>query len=508
MLLALAPAAEATNVRDTLVVGIQSTKTSVIRPLDPLERDILSVYNLVYESLVVIDDNYLPQPGLAESWEESGGGRTWTFHIRSGVTFSDGSPLTARDVVATAEYILARATDESSASPGYYSNLRFFCSKITASDESTVVVRAPAGRSYYGVLYAMTFPVLPAALVDTDNPPGTGPYVITSFTPSTYISLDANMSWWKSLPQVRSISFMLHDTQKAVIESYEYARVNTIFTRSIAAAQYKSGMNSLSLDYRTNQLEVLLLNQSYAKLKSEAVRKAIRYAVNVDYIAQNVYMGMVDRTDTPMIPGSWMYNDTLGSYFVNDVQAARQLLADDGWSDTNEDGVLDKFTEEGETLDLNLRLYVYEEPDNDVRIETANVIKQQLAEIGMNVEIITTTYLDIQEKLSAGSFHLALCSFAMDVCPDPGFLLMSGNTGNYGRYRSTAMTDLCKELRACVNQQDYRAKLMDIQRRFAEDCPFICMFYRSGAVLTRMMYTTARDVREGELLRGIETFRP
>ena len=143
-----------------------------------------------------------------------------------------------------------------------------------------------------------------------------------------------------------------------------------------------------------------------------------------------------------------------------------------------------------------------------MRIETANVIKQQLAEIGMNVEIITTTYLDIQEKLSAGSFHLALCSFAMDVCPDPGFLLMSGNTGNYGRYRSTAMTDLCKELRACVNQQDYRAKLMDIQRRFAEDCPFICMFYRSGAVLTRMMYTTARDVREGELLRGIETFRP
>ena len=237
---AMAEVAEATNVRDTLVVGIQSTKTPVLRPLDPLERDILSVYSLVYESMVVIDDNYLPQPGLAESWEESGGGRTWTFHIRSGVTFSDGTPLTARDIVATAEYILARATDESSASPGYYSNLRYFCSKITASDDYTVVVRTPTGRSYFGVLYAMTFPVLPAALVDSDNPPGSGPYIVTAFSPGDYISLDANESWWKNLPQVRSISFVCHDTQKAVIESYEYARVNTIFTRSIAAAQYST----------------------------------------------------------------------------------------------------------------------------------------------------------------------------------------------------------------------------------------------------------------------------
>ena len=151
--------------------------------------------------------------------------------------------------------------------------------------------------------------------------------------------------------------------------------------------------------------------------------------------------------------------------------------------------------------------YVYER-DGALMVNASLDGGASLPEGVYDVEIVTETYNGALTKLGAGSFHLALCSFAMDVCPDPGFLLMSGNTGNYGRYRSTAMTDLCKELRACVNQQDYRAKLMDIQRRFAEDCPFICMFYRSGAVLTRMMYTTARDVREGELLRGIETFRP
>ena len=66
----------ATNVEDSLVVGIESHKTVLIDPLNPLERDIMSVYDLVYESMVVVDDDYIPQPGLAESWEVTGGGKT------------------------------------------------------------------------------------------------------------------------------------------------------------------------------------------------------------------------------------------------------------------------------------------------------------------------------------------------------------------------------------------------------------------------------------------------
>ena len=77
-------AAEATNVDDSLIVGIQSTKTPLLRPLDPKERDIMSIYDLVYDGLVTIDDDYLPQPALAESWTESGGGKTWTFRLREG----------------------------------------------------------------------------------------------------------------------------------------------------------------------------------------------------------------------------------------------------------------------------------------------------------------------------------------------------------------------------------------------------------------------------------------
>ena len=505
--LALTPlCSEASNVTDSLVVAIQLNKTPLVRPLEPNERDILSIYDMVYESLVTIDDNYLPQPLLCTSWEQSANGRTWTFHLREDVSFSDGTPMTAHDVVATAQAILARANDTSTVNRGFYGNLRYFVSSISASGDYTVVVRAE--RAYYGLLYAMTFPVLPADRVSADNPPGTGPYVIDTFRPTEFINLQVNPLWWKNQPQVKTISFQVCTTPKEVIENYDYARVDAAFTRSIAASQYRSGVNAFAMDYRTRQLDVLLMNESAERLKSLNVRRAIRYAIDVDRIARNIYMGMVERTDTPVIPGTWMYNEELSGYFVKNVDEAKRLLEADGWGDSNEDGVLDRLNDEGKLVSLNMNLYVYEEPEDNVRIETANFIKEQLAEVGINVSITTMTFTGIQEKLNAGAFNLALVSFSMDVVPDYGFMLMSGNTGNFGRYHSQTMTTLCKDLRTCTTMLEYQQKLHEIQRVFAEDCPFICLFYREGVVLTRLMYTTVRDVREYELLRGIQSFRP
>ena len=152
---------------------------------------------------------------------------------------------------------------------------------------------------------------------------------------------------------------------------------------------------------------------------------------------------------------------------------------------------------------------MYEEPDNDVRVEAANIISSQLAEAGISSSVDSSMSMaNLQEKLSAGSFDLALISMAMDPCPDPGFMLMRGNTGNYNRYRSDKMTDLCEKLRTETTREGYRSRLMEIQSLFYEDCPFICLYYRMGNVVTRYMYTTARDVREYELLRGIESFHP
>ena len=141
-LLSACTGALAENVGDSLVVGMVSTRTTEIRPLTPQEAGMVSLYNVVYESLVSVDDNGIPQPYLAETWEESNSGETWTFTLRDNLRFSDGTPLTADDVVASAQYLLTLAKDEEAEDNGFYQTMRYTISSISKADERTVIVKA------------------------------------------------------------------------------------------------------------------------------------------------------------------------------------------------------------------------------------------------------------------------------------------------------------------------------------------------------------------------------
>jgi ABC-type transport system substrate-binding protein len=80
---------------------------------------------------------------------------------------------------------------------------------------------------------------------------------------------------------------------------------------------------------------------------------------------------------------------------------------------------------------------------------------------------------------------------------------MTNNTANYARYSSERMDGLFTALRKSMSREEYQQNLHGIQALFAEDCPFMSLYYRKGAVLTRKMFTNVRDLREPEVLRGI-----
>ncbi|HPY94233.1 MAG TPA: peptide ABC transporter substrate-binding protein [Clostridia bacterium] len=498
--LLLSPAGALASDSQSLIIGIVSATTTRLNPLTPVEREFMSLTALVYEPLVGFDDEYLPKGVLAERWDTSGDGGTWTFTLREGLVFHDGSPLTSADVVATVTEILRLANDEAAANKGAYSTLKYFVNKITATDERTVVITTP--RKNFGFLYAMNFPILPQAQVQADNPIGSGPYTVEQFMPADYIWLSVNSLWWGGKPAITEISALFHATNRELISSYEYNRVDAILTRSMTAAQYRSGVSSLNLSFRTRQLETLMLNRRSYELEDVRVRKAIRAALNLDAIAQNAYMGMAQRTDTPLPSGTWMYRAD-EAVFRQNLDLARQLLDEAGWTDTNDDGVRD-MVREGKSVKLSLRFYVYEEQDNSVRANVAAQIVSQLAAVGVEARLTVMSFKEAREKLEAGSYDLAMASFNMDYTPDPGFLLMSGNTGNYARYNSKAMDTLFSELRSSLSREAYQNKLYQIQELYAEDCPFITLYYRAGAILTRVMFTRTRDIREPEALKGIE----
>ncbi|MDD3109933.1 MAG: peptide ABC transporter substrate-binding protein [Eubacteriales bacterium] len=502
LLLPLCQALAADSEQDeTLILGIVSTTTARFNPLMAVEREFMSLHALVYEGLVSMDDDYLPQPALAQRWEPSADGASWQFTLREGVAFHDGTPLTAADVVATIQEILRLANDETSANKGVYASIRYFITDASAAGEDTVIIKTP--RRNFGFLYAMNFPILPAAQVQADQPAGTGPYVVEQFLPKDYLWLSANSLWWGAPPRITEISVIFHTANRELISSYEYNRVDAVLTRSLTAAQYRSGISSLHLNYRTKQLETLQLNHRSYELEDVRVRQAIRFALNLDSIAETAYMGMSQRTDTPMPVGTWMYRAEDGAVRYN-PEEARRLLDESGWVDSNDDGIRDMMRD-GKLVKLSLRFYAYEEQDNSARLNAAGLIVSQLAAVGIEARLVPMSFKETAEKLEAGSYDLCLASFNMDFTPDPGFLLISGNTANYTRYKSAAMDTLFDELRSTMGRDQYRAKLGAIQDLFLRDIPFICLYYRSGAILTRRMFTSVRDVREPEVLRGIES---
>lgn len=494
----------ATDPEDSLLLGMTSVTTQRLNPFTSTEREFMSLTALLYEGLVQIDDDFNPKPCLAERWESSSDGRTWYFTLREGLTFHDGTPLTASDVVASAHEILRMVDDTSVANKGPYASVRYFIEDIQSNDNLTVVIRT--SRPNYAFLYAMTFPVLPQAQVQADSPSGTGPYMADAFVPKDYMLLSANPHWWNGAVTVAQIMTIFHVANRDLVSSYEYNRVDAILTRSLTAAQYRSGTNSFNLTYRTRQLETLMMNNRSVELNDMLVRKAIRHAINLSAITSTTYMNMAARTDTLMPVGTWMYNDNAGRHEYS-PDLARQMLDAAGWLDGDDEDTIREKIIDDRKRNLVLRFFVYEEQENSVRLSTAHQIAGMLADVGIQANVRALSFTEARDAMKAGSFDLCLAAFQMDLAPDPGFMLMSGNTGNYARYQSAEMDGLFSSLRAARSRDEYQMLLYQIQTRFFEDCPFISLYYRSGAVLTRKMYTNARDMREPEVLRGVAESR-
>ncbi len=470
-----------------------------LNPLVLPERDLMAMTSLVYEGLIEIGDDYTPRPALAERWETSTDGSTWTFYLREEAVFHDGSPVTAQDVEATVNEILRLATEEGVSYRGPYASLRYLIESVRAAGERTVEIRAK--RKNYGFIFGMTFPVLPASGVQASQPPGSGPFVVAKYVPENYLMLTANTAWWGGSLQLDEIMTIFHASQADLMNSYEFNRVDAILTRALNAAQYRSGVSTLNISYRTKQLETLLFNYQSYELADVKVRKAIRFAINIESLAGGSYMSMVTRSDTLMPTGTWMQGG-VRSVLRQDTERARALLAEAGWSDPNEDGILTKMID-GTRKKLSLSFIVYDEGSDSARMAAAQQIASMLKTVGIEARVTVLPFSQAQAKLKAGTFDLALVAFNMDAVPDPGFLLISGNTGNYMRYKSERMDKLFSDLRSTLDRDAYMLKLYEIQAQFVEDCPLVSLYYRNGAIITRTMFTNARDLREPDPLRGI-----
>ena len=474
-------------------------------PIGVRTEEMYQLFSLVFDTLIGVNGSNMLVPSLAMSWR-SGGERIWLISLRQGVTWHDGSSFTADDVVSTYDRI-RRQTD------GYYSDAAENIVSLMKLDESTI--RVEMKSEGLSALYCLNFPITKANSDEVLM--GTGAYRLESMTDEE-IKLTVNTDWWGGTPQIEKVEFLARGSNDLAIASYEAGMLDFVPTNSLTAKQYSSAGETVVASCMTQQMETLLINHNNTHLRKREFRSAIAHLIDRSSIIANVYMNNARSCDMPVPPDSWLYDSSQVVYGY-DRELALSLLTEQGYT-IDEDGNIGYFGEK-----VSLRILVGSTPENSVRAEAAQLIADSLTSFGIGVELITANHdtasaspdpeseapysgdTEFVRLLREGNWDLALVGFSLSESNSLSKYLTPSGSNNFGHYSSETMTSLIEIMDSAVDEASLREAAYAVQSEFAEELPFIVLYFRLNSVIYSADIQGIGQLREPRLLENMKDWR-
>jgi peptide/nickel transport system substrate-binding protein len=382
---------------DLVIDGTQPI-TTLDKDRAATSNDGLRVIENVLDRLYVLDDRGQPAPSLASSYIESADGLTWTFPLRSGRTFSDGAPLTAKDVVFSLD--LARKGP-------YFGSLYGSIATVNAPDTSTVVIKT--SRPDPTLLDKLT---LVTAGVIPDNyggqkpaafwmkPIGSGPWEVKAYTTGRGVTLVPNPTYAGPKPYLRSVSVnLVTDANTRMLQLFNGQAQLTETPANAQLRQIKANSQSIVLTFPSTEVDFLYLNTTRAPLDDVHFRRAISLAIDRKSLVQAALLGNGEPAAT------WMSKHVLDGYQPAagvrfDLEAAKRELAQSA-------------NPHGATVAL-----AYTPGAGPALSAAAQVLQQELKAIGIDLTIHSTDANTLNAAISKKSFGMAFGLITYDI-PDP-----------------------------------------------------------------------------------------
>jgi peptide/nickel transport system substrate-binding protein len=346
----------------------------------------------VYDTLVQPDENLVMQPALAESWEVSDDQLSWTFHLREGVEFHDGSPFTAEDVV----YSYNRIIDEELANAYRLSSVE----DVVAVDDHTVRIDlsqpTPALLAAIGGYKGM-------AIVEKENvesgdaqlyPIGTGPFEVVGNVASQAVTLRANEDYWGTGPYMPGIVFRFISEGTTALADLTAGEIH--WTDSIPPQRVKSLRANPDVEVASvpsTDYWYLTMNQARPPFDSRDARLAVAWAIDRQAIADVTWYGNATVNQTAVPETSVWYHPY--SPFERDVERARELAEQSGLA--------------GETVGL---MVTNEYPET---VTAAQVIAANLADIGVETDIRVLDFATWLAEQAEGNFDMLLLGWLGNI---------------------------------------------------------------------------------------------
>ena len=404
-------------------------------------RDV--VFNL-YEGLVKPASNGDIVPAVASDVEILDDAKKYTFTLRDGITFHDGSAVTVEDVKYSIERY-AEIQGESSAFSG-------LVDEIIIEDEKTVVVTL--NESYSEFLAMMTLAIIPAANEDvTGNPIGTGPFKYVSYEAGQKIVMEKYEGYWKadevSLDQV-TFKFIA-DVDTAYIE-LQGGSIDVM--KYLTAAQADALGDEFTIyEGSMNMVQGMFLNSDYEPLNNIKVRQAICYAVDRQAANQFLFGGKSHLIGSHLPPSlSKYYAEEAESVYTYDPQKAKELLKEAGY---------------GDGFDLVITVA----SSYSQHVDTAQIFVEQLRAVGINATIEQVEWSAwLEDVYKGGDFQATVIAF--DGTLAPGEMLMryvSDSSKNFMHYNNPAYDEAYYNAYNAIDDETKIQYYKEAQMILAED---------------------------------------
>ena len=408
-----------------LTVGVTSNSFDTLNPLvgyTVLDYDPwIQQYDTVTRKAAA---DFETIPGLAESWEASNGGKTFTYKLRRGLKWSDGEPLTAKDIAFT----INRSREES------WQNYSAYTQNLTAKviDDRTVEVTSSVpdpklpGLGDTFILPEHIWGKLSAEEITKyagEDGVGSGPFTLDEFKRGQYVRMKVNPLYWGGERPIDEVVFRIFNNQDAMVAALEkgeidaahnvptqaFERVGT--TEGVVAVQgNQGGFDEIAINGGAG------LKKPHPALLDKRVRVAIAHAIDKQTLLDRVYegIGTVVETVSPSPDPAWMPEIPEAEQFTYDPEMSKQILDDAGYVDTDGDGVRE-MPGGGEPLEFTY----YVRSNSEVAPPVAQFVSGWLKDIGIKLDLKFVDTDQLGPIIGKGDYDMFHWSWTPYVDPDP-----------------------------------------------------------------------------------------
>lgn len=448
------------------------------RSLDPaLSTDVPTgrAVGYVFDGLVRFTPDARVEPALAERWELSEDGLRYTFHLRRGVTFHDGTPFVARQVVSS----LTRALDPKTragrtwaltpiaGAEAFADGKATSVSGLAAPDDSTVVITLKEPLATFPKLLAMPVAAIVPERVGADfgeKPVGTGPWKFVVWKHDDYLLFARNAQYWGGAPKAESLMARIIPEPSTAGAEFESGLVDVHVIPEAETSQWEQSDEKKSRLQSAPALRLwyVSMNVTRGPLKDVRVRQAINHAVDVPSILKQLIANR-GILAAGVIPPALEGADKARPRYAYDVARAKQLLAEAGFPNG-----------------IDLELWTSQDPSF---ARVAQVVQSQLQEAGIRAKIVQRDAPSVREASRAGNVDLHVKDWWADYPDADAFLfplLHSSNHGpggNVSFYANPQVDDLILRARRTASDSARAALYQQADALAFRDAPLLYLFF-------------------------------